>query len=124
MQKEKIKKSLAEVEEDNEKWFEQEESKLENWREDQISYFQTNLDDLDKEIRLRKKELRKLKENKELRKEIRKLEKERDNKMMEFYKKKKEIDNKADDLLDDAEESLELSHNITTIFTIRWELLA
>jgi ERCC4-related helicase len=124
LRKEQIKKYLVKVEEDNEKWFKQEEKKVENWREDQISYFQTSLDDLDKEIRLRKKKLRKLKENKELRKKIRKLEKERDQKMMEFYQQKKEIDNKADDFLDDAEEGLELTHNITTIFTIRWELLA
>jgi len=123
LREEQIKKYLVKVKEDNEKWFKQEEKKVENWREDQISYFQTSLDDLDQEIRLKKKELRKLKEKIELRKKIRKLEKERDNKMMEFYEKKKEIDNKADDLLDDAEESLELTHNITTIFTIRWELL-
>lgn len=123
LKEEKTKKYLAEVEKDNEKWSEQEDIKLENWREDQIRDFQTSLDDLDQEIRLKKKELRNSKEKIELRKEIRKLEKERDNKLMEFYEKKKQIDNTADQLLDEAVESLELTHNITTIFTIRWELL-
>ncbi len=124
LKQEKTKKYLAKVEEDNEKWFNQEEIKLENWREDQISYFQTNLEDLDKEIRLKKKELRNSKAKIELRTEIRKLEKARDNKMMEFYKNKKQIDNKADQLLDETVQSLELTHKIRTIFTIRWELLA
>ncbi|WP_069471051.1 DEAD/DEAH box helicase [Candidatus Marithrix sp. Canyon 246] len=124
LKEEKTKKYLAKVEADNEKWFDQEDIKLENWRKNQISDFQTSLEDLDTEIRLKKKDLRNSKEKIELRKEIRKLEKYRDNKMMEFYENKKDIDNQADKLLDDAEESLELSHKITTIFTIRWELLA
>jgi ERCC4-related helicase len=127
LKEEKTKKYLAEVEEDHEKWFEKEEIKLDNWREDQISDLQTSLNDLNNEIRLRKKELRKLsnsKEKIELRKEIRKLEKQRDTKSMEINEKTKEIDNKADQLLDEAVESLELTHNIKTIFTICWELLA
>ncbi len=127
LQEEKTNKYLAKVEEDNEKWFDQEEIKLENWRKDQISDLQTSLEDLNNNIRSKRKELRKLsnsKEKIELRKEIRKLEKQRDSKSMEVNEKTKEIDNKTDNLLDDAEENLELSHKITTIFTIRWELLA
>lgn len=124
LKQEKTKECLAKIEEDNKKWFQQEENKLENWRDDQISYFKTSLDDLDQEIRLKKKQFRNLNQTIELKKEIRKLEKERDNKLMEFYEKKKQIDNTADQLLDKAVESLELTHNIKTIFTIRWELLA
>lgn len=126
LKKEKTKQYLAKVEEDNEKWIEQEESKLENWRRDQISDLQTSLDDLNKQIPLRRKELRKLsssKEKMELRKEIRKLEKERDSYINKINEKTKEIDDQADKNLDEAVESLELTHNIKTIFTIRWELL-
>lgn len=126
LKKEKTKQYLAKVEEDNEKWIEQEESKLENWRRDQISDLQTSLDDLNKQIPLRRKELRKLsssKEKMELRKEIRKLEKERDSYFNKINERTKKIDDQADKNLDEAVESLELTHNIKTIFTIRWELL-
>jgi hypothetical protein len=127
LQSEGVKKHLAQVDEDNEKWFDQEENKLENWKEDQINDLKTSLDDLETEIALNKKELRKLsrlKEKIDFRKKIKSLEGKRDNKMIEFYEKKKEMSDKTEALLDYAEKSLELTHEIKTIFTIRWELLS
>ncbi len=81
---------------------------------------------LEKEIREAKKLARSLSTLDEKTKEqrrIKKMEKDRDDKMLEFFNTRKQVDEKMEELLDTIEAKLNLNPSQEPIFMIRWELV-
>ena len=110
----------------NEEYFNEEQDKLDRWAEDAKEAINQELKRLQKDIRDAKKAARAMKtleEKTTAQRQVKKLEKEHDKKMMEFFETRKQVDEKSDELLEEIEEKLKLSHEIEEIFTIRWRLI-
>ena len=110
----------------NEEYFNEEQEKLDRWAEDSKEAINQELKRLEKEIKDAKKAARAMKtleEKTTAQRSVKKLEKEHDKKMMEFFETRKQVDEKSDELLEEIEGKLQLSHTAEEIFTIRWNLI-
>lgn len=108
-----------------EKYFEQENEKLERWADDRRQALFITVAELDAEIKVLKKSARQLAstaEKVQARKELRKLERKRDDALSEYHESRKQIEQEEDALLDEVSEKLELETNVETLFSIRWSL--
>ena len=117
---------LEEAQRLNEEYFNEEQEKLDRWAEDSKEAINQELKRLEKEIKDAKKAARALKtleEKTTAQRQVKKLEKEHDKKMMEFFETRKQVDEKSDELLEEIEAKLKLSHTADEIFTIRWNLI-
>ena len=116
-------KLLKEDELDN--YLEQESGKLERWAQDKRKALMETVDELDEQIRQFKKDARQLASTKdkiEAKKSLRKLERKRDDALTEYHRAKKDIEQEEDKLLDEVSAKLELSCNLTQLFSARWTL--
>jgi ERCC4-related helicase len=114
-----------ETQEQLEKYFEQENNKLERWAEDRRQTLFITVEELDAEIKALKKEARQLAstaEKVQAKKALRKLERKRDDALSEYREAIKKIEREEDSLLDDISAKLELETRIETLFSIRWTL--
>lgn len=68
-------------------------------------------------------DMKALEEKTTAQRQVKKLEKEHDKKMMEFFETRKQVDEKSDELLEEIEAKLKLSHTADEVFTIRWNLI-
>ena len=66
--------------------------------------------------------LKTLEEKTTAERQVKKLEKEHDKKMMEIFATRKQVDEKSDELLEEIEAKLKLSHTADEIFIIRWHI--
>lgn len=110
----------------NEEYFNEEQEKLDRWAEDSKEAINQELKRLEKEIKDAKKAARAMKtleEKTTAQRSVKKLEKEHDKKMMEFFETRKQVDEKSDELLEEIEGKLQLSHSTEVLFTIRWNLI-
>ena len=110
----------------NEKYFNEEQEKLDRWAEDSKEAINQELKRLEKEIKDAKKAARGMKtleEKTTAQRQVKKLEKEHDKKIMEFFETRKQVDEKSDELLEEIEARLKLSHTADEVFTIRWNLI-
>lgn len=110
-----------------EKYFEQENDKLERWADDRRQALYVTVADLDAEIKALKNTARQLAstaEKVQARKELRKLERKRDDALSEYHESRKQIEQEEDALLDEVSEKLELKAEIETLFSIRWTLVS
>ena len=108
-----------------ERWFEQENDKLERWADDRRKALMITVEELDAEIKLFKKESRQLASTAakvEAKKELRKLERKRDDALTEYHEARKQIELEEDRLLDEVSEKLKVTRHIETLFSIRWTL--
>lgn len=108
-----------------EKWFEQENEKLERWADDRRKALMVTVDELDAEIKAFKKESRQLAstaEKVEAKKALRKLERKRDDALTEYHEARKQIEQEEDRLLDEVSDKLKVTKNIETLFSVRWTL--
>ena len=108
-------------------YLEQESAKLERWAQDKRDALMQTVDELDEQIKLFKKETRRLASTAEkiqAKKELRKIERQRDDALSEYHESKKDIEKQEDELLDEVSEKLELTCQVDTLFTVRWTLTA
>ncbi|MCX6280197.1 MAG: SNF2-related protein [Bacteroidetes bacterium] len=109
----------------NHTFFNEEVDKLEKWSEDVRNSIKFEIKELDKEIKSRKTEARKLLNLEQKIKEqriIKDLEKKLADKRYNQYQNEDDIEKRKDDLLDEIEQRLKQNTTETELFTIRWKV--
>lgn len=117
---------LSDAAKRNEEFFEEESDKLDRWAQDQREAMDLELKRLDSEIRAAKKALRglpSLAEKAQAKRSIKTMEARRDERMLDFHQIRKQIAEREDELLDEVERKLALSHHRKRLFTIQWKLV-
>lgn len=115
-----------EIDRRNSTMFRQESEKLDGWAEDQRRAHRKSLDDLDRqsrEIRREANEANSLPDQLALRKKLRQIDAERDRAWREFEDRCREIDEKRDELEEDACRLIESSSERTPLFTVTWSVV-
>lgn len=110
----------------NSTFFDDEVDKLEKWAEDVRNSLKFELKELEKEIKGRKTEARKLINLEQKVREqriIKELEKRLAEKRMKLYESEDEIDNRKERMLDDYEKRLKQQIARKTLFTIKWRII-
>lgn len=110
----------------NSNFFNDEVDKLEKWAEDMRNSIKLEIRELDKEIKARKTEARKLLNLEQKIKEqraIKELERKLAEKRMKQYENEDIIENKKDSMLDDYEKRLNQHISRKTLFTIKWSII-
>jgi hypothetical protein len=110
----------------NNKFFEEEMEKLDNWAEDVKGGLEKELRDLDAEIRLRKSESKKtsrLDEKVRLQRLIKDLEKRRSEKRLNLYQAQDDVDLKKEELLSKIEAMLAQKIEQTKLITFHWKII-
>jgi ERCC4-related helicase len=116
---------LAALTTKNSQWFDAEVEKLYRWSEDVKSSLETEIKDLDKEIRERRRSsvlAQSLQDKLNLQKDIRELERRRTGKRRELFNAQDSIDAQREDLIGKVEEKLRQTSTVQPLFTIRWRL--
>ncbi|PIQ21312.1 MAG: DEAD/DEAH box helicase [Cytophagales bacterium CG18_big_fil_WC_8_21_14_2_50_42_9] len=117
---------LQENEERNNTFFDEEYGKLDKWADDMKNSLEMELKELDKEIKFRKTEAKKLLNLAQKIKEqrvIKELEKSRNEKRMSLYQTQDAIENQKDELLNDIESRLKQKIDESELFTFKWKLI-
>ena len=110
----------------NHNYFDEEVDKLEKWSEDVRNSIKYEIKELDKEIKTRKTEARKLLNLEQKVKEqrsIKELEKKLAEKRFNQYQNEDDIEHKKDNLLDEIEKRLKQNTTDEILFTIRWKVV-
>jgi len=125
--KEKLKLEIIQTNaERNSKFFDQEMEKLDNWAEDKKNSLEIELKDLDKEIKLRKaeaKKILKLEEKVAMQRQIKEMEKKRNELRLELFKSQDEIDNAKENLISEIEKRLKQITILDQLFLVKWSLI-
>ncbi|MBB5773222.1 superfamily II DNA/RNA helicase [Brevundimonas vesicularis] len=103
----------------------EEEERLDNWRDDARVSYDQQIKALTKEANEKKKLARavqNLQEKVELQREASALKRQADDLQHQLYTRLKEIDDERERMLDEIAEKLNLTPEMTTLFTIRWSL--
>ena len=103
----------------------EEEERLDNWRDDARVSYDQQIKGLTKEANEKKKAARavqNLQEKVELQREASALKRQADDLQHQLYTRLKEIDDERERMLDEIAEKLNLTPEMTTLFTIRWRL--
>lgn len=103
----------------------EEEERLDNWRDDARVSFDQQIKALTKEANEKKKLARtaqNLQEKVELQREASALKRRADDLQHQLYTRVKEIDDERERMLDEIADKLSLTPEMTTLFTIRWSL--
>lgn len=106
-------------------WFDQENEKLERWAEDSRHAMRSELKQLDadlKDLKSRARAAGALPEKLELQQQIKRLDAARDAAWRTFDDNARIVEKRKDELLDAAAERLQHTTEVTTLFTVRWEL--
>ncbi|MCC6543849.1 MAG: DEAD/DEAH box helicase family protein [Nitrospirae bacterium] len=107
-------------------FFDSEIEKLDKWAEDVKNSLEIELKELDKEIKTRKTESRKilkLEEKVAAQREIKEMEKKRNTLRQNLYQAQDEVDSKKENLISEIEARLKQKISRDVMFTIRWRLL-
>ncbi|TDH23963.1 DEAD/DEAH box helicase [Segetibacter sp. 3557_3] len=110
----------------NNHFFDEEVEKLDKWAEDVRNSLKFELKELEKEIKSRKTEARKLLNLEQKVKEqraIKELEKRLSEKRMSLYQSEDDIDTRKEGLLDEIEKRLKQQSEKQTLFTIKWQII-
>ncbi len=110
----------------NNKFFEEEMEKLDNWAEDVKAGLERELRDLAAEIKLRKSESKKtsrLEEKVRLQRLIKDLEKKRSEKRLNLYQAQDEVDEKKENLLSKVEAMLAQKIEQQKLITFHWNII-
>ncbi|MDP4162386.1 MAG: SNF2-related protein [Bacillota bacterium] len=110
----------------NHSFFDEEVDKLEKWSDDVRNSIKFEIKELDKEIKTRKTEARKLLNLEQKVKEqriIKDLEKKLAEKRYNQYQNEDDIEKKKDNLLDEIEQRLKQQTTENELFTIRWKVI-
>lgn len=107
-------------------FFDEEVDKLEKWSEDVRNSIKFEIKELDKEIKTRKTEARKLLNLEQKVKEqrtIKDLEKKLAEKRYNQYQNEDDIEHRKDNLLEEVEQRLKQQTTELALFTIRWKVI-
>jgi ERCC4-related helicase len=110
----------------NNSFFDEEVDKLEKWSEDVRNSIKFEIKELDKEIKTKKTEARKLLNLEQKVKEqrtIKELEKKLADKRYNQYENEDDIENRKDSLLDEVEKRLKQNSSEEILFTVKWKLI-
>jgi len=110
----------------NHTFFDEEVDKLEKWSEDVRNSIKFEIKELDKEIKTKKTEARKLLNLEQKVKEqriIKDLEKKLADKRYNQYQNEDDIEKRKDDLLDEIEQRLKQNTTETELFTLRFKVI-
>lgn len=110
----------------NSGFFDTEMEKLEKWADDIKVSLEIQLKELDKEIKFRKteaKKILKLEQKVKAQREIKELEKKRNQLRMRLYEAQDNIDEQKEELMNSIESRLRQKTQRTELFTIRWKLV-
>jgi len=121
-----VKAKQAEIAERNSNYFDEELDKIESWAEDKKLSLELRIKELDKEIKTRRTDSRKLvklEEKVNEQRAIKDLEKKRNSLRRDLFDKQNEIDTEKDKLLDTIQSRLESESSIIELFTIKWKLV-
>jgi hypothetical protein len=116
---------LAEMTERNASWFDGEMDKLDRWADDRRTDLRGTLDDLDGELKEKRRSARNapnLPDKLRLQREIRQLEVRRTDAWRAFDDGSRDIDTQKEALLDDIGKRLRQYSNTEPLFTLRWEV--
>ncbi len=123
---ERVKERLAEVEERNLRFFDEEVTKLDRWSDDLKLGLEKELKELDKEI----KEIRRsakgavaLQEKLVAQRSLKKAEAQRTQKRRELYEAQDTIDAQRGELIENIERQLEHKCSMEPIFTVYWSVV-
>lgn len=103
----------------------EEEERLDAWREDAKVSFDQQIKALSKEVTEKKKLARAtlgLEEKISIQREAKALQRQVDDLQHQLYTRLREIDDKRERMLDDIADQLNLTPEITPLFTVRWSL--
>jgi superfamily II DNA or RNA helicase len=106
-------------------FLEEEEERLDNWRDDARVSFDAQIKALAKEAKEKTKLSRAvqgLQEKVELQREANALKRQADDLNHQLYTRLREIDAERERMLDEIAEKLNLTPALTTLFTIRWDI--
>jgi superfamily II DNA/RNA helicase len=109
----------------NAQFFDEEYDKLDKWAGDMRESLEMELKELDREIKMKKAEVKKIMNLEQKIKEqriIKDLEKKRNDKRITLFQAQDDIDKKKDTLLTQIEDRLKQKIEETELFTIRWIL--
>lgn len=107
-------------------FLEEEEERLDNWRDDARVSFDARIKTLTKEAKEKAKEARAvqgLEDRIRLQKEAAALKREADDLNHQLYTRLREIDEERERMLDDIAAKLSLTPTMTPLFTLRWSLV-
>lgn len=110
----------------NNRFFDEEMEKLDNWAGDMKLALEREISDLDQEIRLRKSEAKKigrLEEKVKAQRAIKEMERKRIEKRQNLFNAQDEIDEKKELLLSRIEKMLQQKAQQTELFTIKWRII-
>ncbi len=116
---------LQTISERNAGFFDTEMGKLDNWAEDVKNSLEIELKELDKEIKFRKTEAKKilgLADKVEAQRFIKELEKKRNTLRMNLYQAQDEVDTKKERLIEEIEARLQQTVERNELFLIRWKI--
>lgn len=107
-------------------FFDTEMEKLDRWAEDVKSSMEIELKELDKEIKCRKTEAKKilnLEEKVTAHRQIKEMEKKRNTMRLNLYQTQDDVDNRKERLIDEIEARLKQKVEKLELFTVRWKLV-
>ncbi len=121
-----VKSKQTEIAERNSNYFDEELDKIESWAEDRKLSLELKIKEIDKEIKTRRTDARKIVklENKvSEQRAIKDLEKKRNSLRRELFDKQDEIDGEKDKLLDTIQTRLESESYVENLFVLKWKLV-
>ena len=110
----------------NSVFFDDEMGKLDKWAEDLKSSMEIELKELDKEIKFRKTESRKilkLEEKLKAQREIKEMEKKRNHLRLNLYNAQDEIDKRKENLIEKIEARLKQKIEKEELFLVKWKMI-
>lgn len=117
---------LRTIAERNADFFDTEMEKLDKWAEDIKNSLEIKLKELDKDIKFRKtesKKILKLEEKVKAQREIKELERKRNEMRMNLYQSQDEVEDKKEKLLDDVEARLQQNIKKKELFFTKWKVI-
>ncbi len=123
---ERARERLAEVEERNGRFFDEEVTKLDRWSDDLKVGLERELKELDKEIKEGRRSAKgatSLQEKLAAQRSLKKAEARRTQKRRELYDAQDSIDARRDELIENIERQLEQSDKLDSLFTVRWSVV-
>lgn len=118
-------KILNSVKVRNAKYFDQEIDKLEKWSDDRKNSLELELKELDKEIKFKKTEAKKilnLEEKVKAQRHIKEMERKRNEMRKNLFDMQDEVDKKKDSLIDETEERMDLRISEEVLFCVKWTI--
>lgn len=117
---------LNSVNKRNSNFFDQEIDKLEKWSDDRKNSLELELKDLDKEIKFKKTEAKKilnLEEKVKAQRHIKEMEKKRNEMRMNLFEMQDEVEKRKDYLIEEIENRMNIKIEEEELFCVKWKIV-